>query len=152
MTLQLSWSIEGQQQLSRRLQGVREGMGDWTNAFKQAADELKKIFANDVFSTQGKAIGESWKPLKPQYLAQKLAQGYPADTLVRTGAMKAAFASLVKPDSAEVWNAIAYFKYHQSRQPRKSNLPRRVMMKLGENQREVIVKIFHTHFKKVIEK
>jgi phage gpG-like protein len=149
MSVGLSWQIEGSKQLSRVLQGIGEGIKDWTPAFKETADELAKVFANDVFTTQGAAIGESWKPLQPKYLAKKLADGYPADTLVRTGAMQGAFKTMFKADFAEVWNAIEYFKYHQSKAPRKK-LPRRVMMKLGENQKQLVVKIFHTYWWKKV--
>lgn len=145
MALELSWQIEGKQELSRVLRGIGEGIKDWTPAFKETADQLAKIFANDVFDTEGGAIGERWQALKPKYLAQKTAAGYPPDILVRTGKMKKSFKTLYKADHAEVWNAATYFKYHQSDKPRKV-LPRRVMMKLGENQKQVVVKIFHTYW------
>lgn len=146
MSVELSWSIEGSKQLSRVLRNIGEGIKDWQPAFRETAEELKKIFSNDVFSSKGSVIGEKWSPLKPRYLAKKLAQGYPADPLVKTGKMKAGFQSMFKGDYAEVWNSIAYFKYHQSSAPRSSNLPRRVMMKLGDQQKELVVKIFHTYW------
>lgn len=146
MPFQLTWTIEGEQQLSRNLRGIQESMGDWKPAFKKTASELKKVFSNDVFTSKGRAVGENWPPLKPTYLAEKREQGFAGGTLVKTGKMQKAFQSIVKPDSARMFNAIAYFKYHQSNQPRSSNLPRRVMMKLGNDQKTMIVKIFHTHF------
>lgn len=146
MSIELTWQVEGAQQLSRVLRGIGEGVKDWKPAFRETAEELAKVFANDVFDTEGSAIGEKWKPLKPRYLAQKVKDGYPADTLVRTGKMKRGFKTIFRSDYAEVWNAIAYFQYHQSSAPRSSNLPRRVMMKLGENQKQLIVKIFHTYW------
>lgn len=150
MSLQLSWQIEGKQELSRVLREVGKGIKDWTPAFRETSQELVKIFANDVFATRGKAIGESWKPLKPSYLAKKTADGYPADPLIRTGKMKQNFKSLFQSDKAEIWNSTVYFKYHQSDAPRTSNLPRRVIMKLGENQKQLVVKIFHTYWYKKI--
>lgn len=150
MSLQLSWQIEGRQELSRVLKEIGDGVKDWTPAFRESAEELTKIFANDVFSTRGEAIGEKWKPLKPSYLAKKIEDGYPADPLIRKGDMKRNFKSLFKPDMAEIWNATAYFKYHQSDKPRTSNLPRRVMMKLGEQQKQLVVKIFHTYWYKKV--
>ena len=152
MSIQISWQIEGKQQLSRVLRGIGDGIKDWTPAFKETAEELARIFSNDVFSSEGAAIEEKWQPLKPRYLAQKIKDGYPSDILVRTGKMKKGFQTIFKPDYAEVWNSIAYFKYHQSAEPRKSNLPRRVMMKLGENQKQLIVKIFHTYWYNITQK
>lgn len=145
--MQLSWSIEGEKQLARNLKQIGDEIKDWTPAFKQAAEGLKKVFSEDVFATQGSVIGERWNPLKPTYLAQKVKSGYPADTLVKTGTMRNNFETLVKTDYAEIWNSTQYFKYHQSKEPR-SKLPRRIMMKLGENQKEYIVKIFHTYWYK----
>lgn len=150
MAFQLTWTIEGEKQLSRRLQGIKEGFGDWRPAFEKTAKYLVDVFANDVFSSNGGAIGESWKPLSPTYLAAKRKAGYPADILVRTGTMKNSFKSLFDPTSAEVWNAMQYFAYHQSNKSRQK-IPRRVMMKFGEKQKQMVTKIFHEHFVKVIK-
>lgn len=145
--MKLSWSIEGEEQLVRNLRNIGKGIKDWTPAFKEASDRLKKVFSEDVFKTKGSIIGEQWNPLKPKYLAQKLRGGFPADTLVKTGKMQNSFQSIVQTDRAEIWNSTQYFKYHQSSAPR-SKLPRRVMMKLAENQKQIIVKIFHTYWYK----
>lgn len=146
-SLQLSWSIEGEQQLSRVLRGVGAGIKDWTPAFKETADELVSVFSNDVFASEGRKIGEKWDPLSPRYLAQKRADGYGGKGILeRTGEMRKSFQKLFKADHAEVWNSAAYFQYHQSKAPRRSNLPRRVMMKLAENQKQLVVKIFHTYW------
>lgn len=149
MALSISWTIEGEKQLSRVLRNIGDGVKDWTPAFRESAMELKKIFEKDVFDTRGGAIGEKWKPLKPKYLAQKIAEGYPADILIKTKKMKGGFRSIFKADYAQVWNEMEYFKYHQSKSPRKK-LPRRVMMKLGESQKQIVVKIFHTYWYKKV--
>ena len=122
--MELQWSIEGEQQLARRLQGVNESMGSWKPAFKKTAKVLKNTFQNDVFNTKGGVIDETWRPLSPTYLAKKREQGYPSQPLVRTGKMQRSFKDLVKPDSATIWNAIRYFKYHQSNRPRSSSFAR----------------------------
>ena len=150
MSLELSWNIEGGKQLSRVLRGIGDGIKDWSPAFKESADQLAKVFANDVFETEGRKINEKWDPLKPTYLAQKRKAGYPDDILIRTGKMQRSFKTLYKSDYGQVWNSATYFKYHQSDKPRKV-LPRRVMMKLGENQKQLVVKIFHTYWYKKIK-
>lgn len=151
MSVQISWAIEGEQQLSRVLRGIGDGIKDWRPAFEEAAADLVKVFANDVFNTEGKAIQESWRPLRARYLKQKVKQGYPPDILVKTGKMQKSFQSLFKGDYAEVWNSAAYFKYHQSKSPRSSNLPRRVMLKLGEQQKQMVVKVFHQHWQRKVK-
>lgn len=148
MALQLSWTIEGQKQLSRKLFILAENVKDWTPAFKAVAQQLRQTFETDVFQTRGSAIDEHWAPLSPGYAAWK-ARNYPGKGILeRTGAMRGGFRSEWKGDMARVWNGVKYFKYHQSKESR-GRLPRRVMLKLANPQRELIVKIFHTHFQKV---
>jgi phage gpG-like protein len=140
----LSWSIEGVTQLSRRLEGLSANTKNLTVPFRKSADTLIRTFSRDVFSTQGAAIGEKWKRLSPYTVAQKARQGYPSDTLIRTGKMRRSFTSIVASDQAVVYNTAPYFKYHQSNKPR-TKIPRRVMMKLGEIQRQQVVKIFQRY-------
>lgn len=147
----IEWDIEGEKQLSRRLLLVASRVKDWTPAFKETAETLKNVFQNDVFQSEGGAIQERWSPLKKAYALQK-AKKYPGKGILEaTGRMRAGFQTLWRADMAQVWNKIDYFKYHQSNQPR-SHLPRRVMMKLGNAQRVVVVKIFHTYFNKAMQK
>ena len=149
--LSITWSIEGEVQLARRLRIIATEVKDWTPAFQEASDKLKEIFSTEVFTTQGGIIGESWQPLKPKYLAQKVKSGFPADTLVKTGRMQKSFFNEVHADHAIIGNNSPYFKYHQSKEPR-SKLPRRIMMKLGNPQKEIVVKVFHTYWYKKTHK
>ena len=149
MGLQLSFNIEGEQQLSRNLLIMAERVKDWTPAFRETAEELKSIFENDVFTTQGAVIDEHWSPLKKGYALAK-SKKYPGKGLLEaTGTMRHGFMTLWRPDMAAVWNKVEYFKYHQSNQARSSNLPRRVMIKLANAQKVQVVKIFHSYFNKV---
>ena len=140
--LVLTFEVEGELQLARRLLGVRNDLKDWTAQFVQTGNLLTKTF-KETFNVQGKNIGESWTPLKPSTIAEKARLGFPLDPLIRTGKMSNSFVS--KPTRFEVVisNPTPYFIYHQSRQPR-HKLPRRVMMKLDERRREMIVKIFQS--------
>lgn len=149
MSFQLSWTIEGEKQLSRKLLILADHIKDWTPAFRETAYSLKSIFSEDVFKSQGGAIGEHWAPLSKAYAYRK-AQTHPGKGILeRTGEMKNGFLTLWRPDMAQVWNDVEYFKYHQSNQPR-SKIPRRVMMKLGDAQRTQVVKIFHSYFQQMV--
>jgi phage gpG-like protein len=150
MSFQISWQLEGEQQLLRNLRIKADRVKDWTPAFKKVSEELKNTFANDVFQSRGGAIGEKWPKLSPQYLAAKTRAGYPEQPLVRTGAMQKSFKTLFKADMAAVWNTAAYFKYHQSKLPR-NRLPRRAMMKIYHQQREVIQKAFQEEYIKIFK-
>lgn len=149
MPYALSWSIEGEKQISRNLLIIADQVKDWTPAFKESADLLKRTFSGPVFDTEGAAIQEHWSPLSKAYAYRK-AQKYPGKGILeRTGAMRNGFMTLWRPDMAMVWNKVEYFKYHQSNKPR-HKLPRRVMMKLGQMQRTQVVKVFHSHFHSVV--
>lgn len=139
MSIQISWTIEGEKQFSRKLQGLSTDLKDFRTPFAAIGERLKFIFSNDVFSTQGGAIQESWQRLSPYTVAMKAKRGYPSAPLIATGAMKKGFKSIVTSDQVVIYNVVDYFKYHQSNKPRK-RLPRRVMMKLGNQQREIVQK------------
>lgn len=147
MPFQLSFTIQGEQQLSRRLRIVADGIRDFSDPFKSTAAYLMDAFQQS-FDYQGRNIGVAWPPLKESTLKQK-AKNYPgAPMLVRTGALKSGFMQQYATDHAKVWNSVNYFKYHQSNQPR-SRLPRRQMMNLNENIKESIVKFFHEYIHKL---
>lgn len=151
MSLQISWSIEGDKQFSRKLQGIETDLKDFTKPLKIIADKLQKVFSTDVFQTQGGAIQEAWPRLSPYTLAMKAKKGYPSTPLIATGAMQKGFRSIVSSDQATIFNVEDYFKYHQSNKPRK-RLPRRAMMKLGNQQREIIQKEFQLFIAKSAQK
>jgi phage gpG-like protein len=144
MAFQLEWSIEGDKQLSRRLVGLEGALSDYRRPFSDSASYLKTTFSRDVFDTQGAAIGERWTRLSPYTVAQKARRGYPSTPLIGTGSMRNSFQTIVSSDQAVVYNTAAYFKFHQSKAPRK-HLPRRVMMKLADRQKETIVRLFQEH-------
>jgi len=145
MAFELKYTIEGETQLSRRLLIMADKVKDWTPAFEETAMTLKDIFSNDVFQSQGAIIEEQWSPLSKAYAYRKNKK-YPGKGILEaTGKMRAGFMSLYRSDMAQVWNEVDYFKYHQSNKPR-TKLPRRVMMKLAEAQRQQVVKIFHNYF------
>lgn len=143
---QLEWHIEGEKQVSRVLVGVKNNVSNLREPLSNSADLLKRTFQGDVFQSLGAAIGERWRPLSPVTIARKARQGmpYPSRPLHGTMKMKNSFYTVVSSDQAVIGNNAAYFKYHQSNQPRK-RLPRRIMMKIDNQRKEAIVKIFHTY-------
>ena len=145
----LSVTIEGEQQLSRKLRIVQELVKDWTPAFQETAETLKDVFSGEVFDSEGGAIEESWPRLSPAYAYRK-ARLYPGTgILVATGAMRESFVATFSKDMAVVGNSSEYFKYHQSNAPR-TKLPRRVMMKLTNELKTRIVRIFNTYYQEAL--
>jgi phage gpG-like protein len=147
----LQWGIEGTTQLSRRLEGLNANTKNLTVPFRKSADTLVRTFSRDVFSTQGAVIGAKWKRLSPYTVAQKARLGYTSGPLIRTGNMQRSFRSIVASDQAVVYNTAKYFPYHQSNKQR-NKIPRRQMMKLGETQKQQVVKIFQRYLQEQIAK
>lgn len=131
--LNLKWKIEGEAQLSRRLKGLGNRVKDFKPEFKEATSFLSGFFSTDVFDSKGKAIGESWPRRK---------QSRPWPLLNKSGRMKRSFRTKVGRFEGTVFNATDYFKYHQSKEPRRK-LPRRVMMKLSNQLKDKVIGIFH---------
>ena len=135
--MQLEFTLEGEKQLSRRLGIVADGIKDFKPAFQLSASELIRVYKSN-FSARGTLLGEPWQERKPQYRNGARVDDWPL--LQETGAMRQGFEAQVDATSMVIFNIMDYFKYHQSNQPRSSQLPRRVMMKLVEAQRRFIVK------------
>ena len=145
MTLELFFSIEGDTQMIRRLNGISENMRDWSPSFQKTGRMLLKTF-RDNFSTAGSMLGMPWAPLKPSTTAQKDRMGFSRNILIRTGTMKNAFVQMASKTDVIVWNPTSYFPFHQSNKPRQKLL-RRVMMRLDEKRKQLIVKIFQNAVK-----
>lgn len=144
--MQIQFAIDGQLELSRRMLGISEASREWSPAFERSVEDLKGIFSGPVFETEGREVDETWSPLSRAYAARK-AKKYPDKKILEaTGDMRKAFASKFDSTSASIWNTAFYFKYHQSRLPR-SKMPRRVMMKLTENLKQMVVKNFQEYFR-----
>jgi len=142
MDLNLNWKIEGEEQLARRLRILGGNVKDFKSEFKKSTSFLKRFFSGEVFTSKGKAIGEPWKARK----------GRATNPLLqKTGRMRAGFKTKAERLEGEVFNAIDYFKYHQSGRPRR-NLPRRIMMKLTEQLKDKIVGFFHEGVWKKVNK
>lgn len=143
--MRLQFTIDGQLQLSRVLLGLSVAVKDWTPAFEKSGEDLTRFFSYDVFESEGEAIDENWSPLSKAYALRK-EKLYPGKTILdASGLMRDSFLSQADSTSLKIWNAAEYFKYHQSSAPR-TKMPRRVMMRLTEDLREVVVKNFQTQF------
>lgn len=149
LTMQITFALEGQLQLSRVLLGISQTARDWTPAFEKSGEDLIEFFSYDVFESEGQAIAEPWQPLSAQYQKAKERRYPDKGILEATGTMRQSFMSRSDATSLTIWNAAEYFKYHQSNAPR-DRLPRRIMMKLSEDLKQMVVKNFHTYFRESI--
>lgn len=149
MPLEITFEIEGEKELNRRLLDVGKDFKNWKPEFNKVGQFLLKTFT-DNFSTQGRLLGERWPSLSTSTLLQKERMGYPKDILIRTGRMKGSFNYQAGSYQVTVGNSAPYFVYHQSKRAR-TKLPRRIMMKLDEKRKEMIIKIFQTSIQKNLQ-
>ena len=134
MATKFTITLEGEKQLSRRLGNLANNVKDFRPELVKSTSFLKNFFSGEVFATRGGAIGESWAKRQIEH---------PWPILERTGKMRRSFMTKAEKLKGEVWNAVRYFKYHQSRGTRKTRLPRRVMLKLTNQLKDEIISIFH---------
>ena len=146
----LSFSIEGEKQISRRLKIAVKGMKDFKKPLDKTGKYLRDFIKGDVFETRGRVIGETWKPLNKKYAIWK-SQHYPGKGILEaTGNMKSGFKYEANRQSVVVGNIVDYFKFHQSNKPR-TKMPRRIVMKLDEPRKQKIVKFFHEDLRKKLK-
>ena len=140
--MQVSFKIEGEKQLSRRLKGVSVDLLNWRPQLKKIGKYLVEVFSGPVFETEGREIGEPWKKRK---------DSNPWPLLQRSGKMRRSFKHIAMMTSVDIMNTADYFRFHQSKLPRRK-LPRRIMMKLDQERKTGVVKIIHKSLVKDIIK
>ena len=121
---------EGAVELSRRLQGVSGVVKNLRPSFEKTGDYfLQRI--DDNFESRGALFGKPWK---------RRAKSYPHPILEKTGKMRDSFVKKATRRALVIENLKEdeYFKFHQSRKPRTTALPRRVMMYLDEPMRRKV--------------
>ena len=145
MAIQIDFEIEGEKQISRRLNIVADGITDFKAPLQLSASEFIRAFKQN-FSSNGGMLGEPWPARKPQFKS-----GVRVDTwalLRKTTRMYNSFRGQVSASELEIINTAAQFKYHQSNQPR-SKIPRRVMMKLDEARKRIVIKALQAYIIKI---
>ncbi len=139
--IELHAEVEGDVQLDRRLEYVGKALDDFSPALESSANVLLKSFDNN-FESRGKMYG-GWAP-------RKTIGNWPL--LEKSGEMRQSFDKAVTLNQAVLFNTADWFPYHQSNKPRKSNLPRRVMMMIDQQSRREIVKNFQEMIAHILER
>ena len=144
--LKIEFEIEGEKQVSLALEDVEVKIVNFAPPLKKVRKYLLKIWQLN-FQTNGKLLGKPWKKLKPATVKRKKGKG---GILRDSGDMVRSFSGTVLKDSLVMKNSADQFAFHQSKQPRKSNLPRRIMMRINEQARQRILEIFNGYVNKII--
>jgi hypothetical protein len=144
--MQLQVKILGDKETIAYLHTVSGKLRDMSTPMKEIGTELKDYFSNDVFATQGGALGVKWPGLADSTIKQKSRRyrSYAVTPLVRTGAMKKAFYSKTDRSSVTIGNDASQFVYHQSSAPRKK-IPYRPMLLINEHVESVANRVIGSH-------
>jgi len=110
-----------------------KALKNFTPALKQIRKmQLRQI--DEAFKVSGKNItGESWKPLRPNTVKQKISSGFLTNILVRTNKMRRSFKDIkLNKNTLQITSVgVPYFAQHQlgkSGSTFKAKLPRRQML------------------------
>lgn len=134
MAVQLNFSIEGEKQLSRKLDLYADHVDNFDAPLHKIGKELLRAVDSN-YSSRGKLFGAKWEPRKDKK---------PHPLLELTGAMRQGFKDNYGQSYVEIYNIQDYFKFHQSNKPR-TRLPRRIMLKIDNIRKVFIVKAFQQH-------
>jgi len=150
MAIEVSFTFDGQKQVTNRLQSTARGIRDLSASMSSIGLYLSHLYGGEVFASRGGIIGESWQSLSQDYAADKAKKWPGRPPLIRTGAMRSNFRFDSDASSARIYNPTPYFKYHQSSDPRSGHLPRRVMMKVDDTRRREVLRIIQAEINRKV--
>jgi len=160
-TFHMSFDIDGDRELSRKIHGMLGSVTDWTPVWKTIAADWSATMAKRFDSEgaheagtdeEGNAI-PAWLPLKKGYAAWKEKHFPGTKILQRSGDLRAAAtgpATVITPTSLSLTVESPYALFHQSTRPRK-RLPRRAFASLTVKQKSRWVKAFRDRIKAAAE-
>lgn len=141
MGLAIRVIVSGDKEMIDNLQKLGQSFVASKEAMEDIGTELASYFAGQVFVSRGGIIEEPWAELDSAYEIVK-AKRYPGRSpLVRSGEMQGAFNYEADDMGVTIFNTSDHFSYHQSDEPRTSNLPRRVMMKANDDVKKIVAQI-----------
>lgn len=111
--MQITVTVTGLDRVNERLSQLSASLHDFTAALETLGKQLILFYSNNVFISQGQALGSRWTPLKASTQAYKATHWPGRGPLIRTGAMQQSFESTVTPDSLFITNTAPYFPYQQ---------------------------------------
>jgi phage gpG-like protein len=138
--------IAGEVQMDRGIARFADGVADYRPIWSVIEDDFYSLEARQ-FKTQGEQGGDAWAPLSEAYSGWKEAH-YPGKPILeRTGDLMKSLTSAKDPNAVCVeerktltlGTRIPYAIYHQSIEPRNSNLPRRPEIMLTEGFKRTVM-------------
>lgn len=137
--------------ITKRLNTISKGMKDFKEPLEDTGKDLVEFFGNKVFQTQGKALGENWKPLSAATLKMRAERrGHYANNpieinkiLIWTGALKGGIKKTVDKVKLTIENTVDYFKFNQ---------PKRKMLGINREVIDIVIKNFEKYLNKLVNK
>lgn len=108
----LNIQVTGDRKVVSQLKKLRVELEDWQTEMKQIGKYLMNYYSNDVFISEGAALGSPWRPLSPQYEFQKRKMYPGAPILQRTGNLRRGFTMNSNKSSVTVRNKVPYASFH----------------------------------------
>lgn len=153
--LSVKVTITGDKQVLSKIKKLGQSLYTYDLAMKSIGKKLTSYFGNEVFASQGGALGEKWPSLKPATIKRKNKMNIIAGSMPLVGNnsphMKDQFEYNAGSSFVVISNAADYFAYHQSNEPRRK-LPRRVMMKTTPEVRAMVKDIIDSDIKNKLSK
>lgn len=134
--IDVSFSVEGDIEVISMFEAAGSRARNLRAPFRRVGEMMLGVIDQN-FAGRGSVWGK-WK----RRLRAPL-DGHPL--LEDSGDMRTGFRDKVGRDYVELSNTQDQFKYHQSKRPRSTRLPRRIMMAVEEDQRREVMKILQEH-------
>lgn len=128
-------TVTGGKKAKARVRAMRERVNHkepmWPAVGRAIAREVRKNFNSD-----GAYFGRPWQPLKPEYRAWKISQGYPRSILVMSGELRDSFTNYpmditdIQGDSAQFGSSnqkAVWHHYGTHRNGKRVNPPRPIL-------------------------
>jgi phage gpG-like protein len=140
--LVITGHLEGDQVIQRRLAALEERVSDLTPAWPAVLRVFRGIM-RQAFGSEGASTGTPWPQLAESTVKEREREGYPGrhPILARTHTLERALtteggASIVvqMPKYFAIAVDLGYFKYHQSKAPRR-RIPRRAPINLTQDNK-----------------
>jgi phage gpG-like protein len=133
----ISIKIEGQDQLTNKLNNALNSLDDLKDIFSDVGTKMVDFFSTEPFLSQGGIYGQRWDKLTPAYLKQKEKKwGGGKGVLVASGEMQNSFVSKPTSMSVVLMNTSHVFVFHQLGTEK---MPQRVMMLLDDTRAEMVL-------------
>ena len=99
-------TIEGEKEIAFAIDTLSDKVTDLSPVWQQISKDLME-WEDEIFATEGIAIGHPWAPLSPKTIRQKQRKGFPLKPLIRTGRLKASLTEQSSDDMVLIIEPLA---------------------------------------------